>query len=170
MYYPGFVRIGEGVEWGVHCAAVLSGLPAGATLPGQALAELHGVSETYLRKHLQTLTAAGLLESVPGPKGGYRLARRAEEISLLDLVQALEGREAAFRCTEIRARGPVQAAGQPGFAAVCAINRAMLRAELAWRESLRGTTLADLATEAQAGMGRRRLALATAWLRERVRM
>jgi Rrf2 family protein len=163
------MRIGEGVEWGVHCAAVLAGLPAGATLPGQALAELHGVSETYLRKHLQALTAAGLLESVPGPKGGYRLARRAEEISLLELVQALEGPEGAFRCTEIRARGPVEVPGEPGFATLCAINRAMLRAELAWRESLGRTTLAELAAEAVAGMGERRLERAVAWLRERVR-
>jgi Rrf2 family protein len=164
------VRIGEGVEWGVHCATVLAALPRRATLPGKALAELHGVSETYLLKHLQALTAAGLLESVPGPKGGYRLARPAQAISLLDLVQAIEGRDAAFRCTDIRARGPAQPTGQPRFATVCAINRAMLRAEVAWRESLATTTVADLAAQAQAGMGKQRLKLAAAWLRDNVRM
>ncbi len=164
------MRISEGVERGVHCATVLAALPDAATLPGKALAELHGISETYLLKQLQALTAAGLLESVPGPKGGYRLARHAGQISLLDLVQAIEGSDSAFRCTEIRARGPAQLAGQPRFATMCAINRAMLRAEVAWRESLRATTLAELAAQAQAGVGKQRLKLAAAWLREKVRM
>ena len=66
-----------------HCATVLSRLPDGATLPGKALAEFHGVSESYLLKRLKALTAARLLESLPGPHGGYRLAREPENISLL---------------------------------------------------------------------------------------
>ena len=69
------MKLSEGVEWGVHCAVVLAGLAPGATLPGKALAEYHGVSESYLLKHLKALTAAELLVSVPGPRGGYRLAR-----------------------------------------------------------------------------------------------
>jgi Rrf2 family protein len=165
-----FVRIGEGVEWAVHCATVLAALPPAATLPGKALAELHGVSETYLLKHLQSLTGAGLLESVPGPRGGYRLGRPADQISLLDVVQAVEGSETAFRCTDIRARGPAQPPDQPRFARTCAINQAMLRAEVAWRESLRATSVADLAAQAQAGMGKRRLKLAAAWLGDNVRL
>src|SRR5262245_57007024 len=51
-----------------------------------------------------------------------------------------------------------------------AINRAMLRAELAWRESLRTATVADLRVQARAGMGKQRLRLATAWLRDKVRL
>src|SRR5215831_9682755 len=113
------MRISEGVEWGVHCATVLAALPPNSTLPGKTLAEFHGVSETYLLKQLQALTAADLLESVPGPKGGYRLARSADQISLPDLVQAIEGTDSAFKCTEVRARGPAQATGKPRFAAAC---------------------------------------------------
>lgn len=164
------MRISEGVEWGVHCAMVLAALPPEARVPGRALAELHGVSETYLFKQLQALTAAGLLESVPGPKGGYRLARPAKAISLLDLVQAIEGSESAFRCADIRERGPIQLAVQQNFGAACVINRAMLRAEVAWRESLVSLTLADLASQTQAGMGKQRLKLAATWLREKARL
>lgn len=164
------MRIGEGVEWGVHCATVLAALPPQSVLPAKALAELHGVSETYLIKHLQVLAAAGLFESVPGPKGGYRLARPADQISLLDLVQAIEGTQSAFRCTEVRARGPIQPPGQPRFAMQCAINRAMLRAEIAWQEALRTTTVADLTVQVRDGMTRQRLRLATAWLQENVRI
>jgi len=54
------MRMSEGVEWGVHCAAVLAALPPLATLPGKALAEFHDVSETYLVKHLQALTCRRL--------------------------------------------------------------------------------------------------------------
>src|SRR5579883_3151621 len=126
----------EGIEWGLHCAAFLAALPPGAVLAGRALAEFHGVSETYLLKHLKALTRAGILDALPGPKGGYRLARPAEQITLLEVAQAIEGKQPAFRCTEIRQRGP--ACVEPeAYRSPCAINAAMLRAEAAWRDSLR---------------------------------
>ena len=69
----------------------------------------------YLAKHLQALARAGVLETVKGPRGGYRLARPPAEITVLDVVEAIDGDEPAFRCTEIRRRGPsaVPAAGVP---------------------------------------------------------
>jgi DNA-binding IscR family transcriptional regulator len=72
------MKLSDGVEWGIHCAALLAVLPPGAVLPGKALAEYHGISESYLVKHLQALTAAGLLGAGHGPRGGYRLARPAQ--------------------------------------------------------------------------------------------
>jgi Rrf2 family protein len=137
------MKLSEGIEWGIHCATILGGLTPGATLPGKALAEFHGVSESYLLKHLKALTAANLLESVPGPRGGYRLARAPERITLLDVVQAIDGKEPAFRCTEIRQRGPV-AGHRSAYRRPCTINAAMLRAEGAWRAELARTTLADI--------------------------
>src|SRR5215472_5635565 len=100
------MKLSEGVEWGLHCVSVLAGLPPGATLPTKALAEYHGLSETYLAKHLQALTNARIIESLPGPKGGYRLQRPPEEITVLEVVEAIDGREPLFRCTEIRQQGP----------------------------------------------------------------
>ena len=139
------MRMSEGIEWGLHCAVLLAVLPPGATLPGKALAEYHGVSESYLLKHLQALTGAGLFESVPGPKGGYRLARPPAAITLLDVVEAIEGREPAFRCTEIRQRGPT-ALDPAAYRLPCTIHVAMQRAEAAWRQSLRAQSVADLVT------------------------
>ena len=103
------MKLGEGVEAAIHCAATLAGLEGAATLPGSALAEQFGLSASYLLKHLQALTAAGILESVPGPAGGYRLARAPERISLLDVVLAVEGALPAFRCGEIRRNGLCEA-------------------------------------------------------------
>jgi Rrf2 family protein len=158
----------EGIEWGLHCATVLAVLPAGATLPGKALAEFHGVSESYLLKHLQALTGAGLLESVPGPKGGYRLARPPEQITLLDVVEAIEGREPAFRCTEIRQRGP-SALDADAYRRPCGIHAAMLRAEAAWRQSLRSQTVADLLADLMNTVDPKQLEKGAAWLQENLR-
>src|SRR5579885_3663539 len=129
------MKLSEGVEWGLHCVTALAGLPAGATLPTKVLAEYHGLSETYLAKHLQALTNARIIESVPGPRGGYRLMRPPEEITLLEVVEAIDGREPVFRCTEIRQQGPL-ARGPEAYRTPCGIHVAMARAEKAWRDAL----------------------------------
>ena len=71
------MKLGDGVEQAIHSVAMLSGLSDGGVLSAAALAEFHGVSTSYLLKHLQALSGAGILDTVPGPKGGYRLAKAA---------------------------------------------------------------------------------------------
>lgn len=137
------MKLGEGVEAAIHCAALLAGVEKGATLSGAALAEMHGLSPSYLLKHLNALTAAGVLESVSGPAGGYRLARSAERITLLDIVLAIEGAQPAFRCGEIRQRGPVKLPAS-AYARPCGISVAMLRAEKAYRAALAESRLSDI--------------------------
>jgi Rrf2 family protein len=143
------VKLGDGVEQSIHCTAVLSGLSAGGVLSAAALAEYHGVSTSYLLKHLQALSGAGILETVPGPKGGYRLAKKREDISLLDIVLAVEGPAPAFRCAEIRQRGP-NPLPQRYFTKPCQVTAAMLRAERAYRAELANTSIADILTELSA--------------------
>lgn len=140
------MKLSDGVEQAIHCVALLAGLSPNGVLAASALAEYHGVSTTYLLKHLQALSAAGLLQSVPGPKGGYRLARQPDKITLLDIVLAVEGPEPAFRCAEIRQRGPLPL-DQRFFKGPCAINAAMLKAEQAYRAELRKVSIADLAKD-----------------------
>jgi len=142
------MKLGEGVEVAVHCAAVMVGLEKHSTLPAAALAEFHGVSASYLVKHLKALVADGILDSVPGPAGGYRLARPPERITLLDIVLAVEGRKPAFRCTDIRRRGP-GAPDATAYVKPCGINAAMLRAEHAYRQALAATRLSDIVAEFQ---------------------
>jgi Rrf2 family protein len=137
------MRLSEGVEWGVHCLAVLALLPEGKTLTGKALAEFHGISPTYLLKHMQSLASAGIVESIPGPRGGFRLARPPEAISMLDTLMAIDGAEAAFRCTEIRQRSPVKRPAS-AFAMPCPVKVAMLKADAAWRNALANQTVADI--------------------------
>ncbi len=143
------MKLGDGVEQSIHCTAVLSGLSEGGVLSAAALAEYHGVSTSYLLKHLQALSGAGILETVPGPKGGYRLAKKREDISLLDIVLAVEGPAPAFRCAEIRQRGP-NPLPQRYFTKPCQVTAAMLRAERAYRAELASTSIADILTELSA--------------------
>ena len=161
------MKLSDGVEWGLHCASLLAVIPEGATLPGKALAEYHGVSESYLVKHLQALTAAGILESLPGPKGGYRLARPAAEITVLMIVDAIEGREPSFRCSEIRQRGPAGLEPE-AYRLTCTINGVMQRAEMAWRTSLAAQTIADLVASLARRVDQRAVELTMAWFEARL--
>lgn len=137
------MRIGDGVEWAIHLCGVLAAVPEGRGVAGAKLAEFHDLPPAYLAKHLQALSRAGIVTADRGVKGGYRLARPAAEITLLDIVLAIEGPRPAFRCTEIRQRGPC-AAGPAACRKACAIARAFLAAEAAWRGSLSGVTVADM--------------------------
>jgi Rrf2 family protein len=150
------MKFSDGVEQAIHCVVMLSSLTPDGALPAAALAEYHGVSPSYLLKHLQALSGAGILAAVPGPNGGYRLARPAEKIRVLDIVLAIEGREPAFRCAEIRQRGPNPLAGTPAMP--CEINAVMLRAERAWRAELSAVTIASIVAEVDAHDGDGRVA------------
>jgi Rrf2 family protein len=138
------MRLSEGVEWGLHCAVVLTVMPSGAALSTARLAEYHAVPEAYLAKHLQAMSRAGILAAGTGPRGGYRLARRPADISVLDVVEALDGEDPAFRCLEIRRRGPAAVPARE-YRTMCGIHRVMVEADEAWRARLSRTSVADLA-------------------------
>jgi len=158
------MRLSEGVEWTTHCVVLLSLIPEGATLSAARLAEYHDVPAPYLAKSLQALAGASIVTSSPGRHGGYRLGRPATEITLLDVVLAVEGDESLFRCTEIRRRGPTRVAAR-AYAPVCEIAAAMHRAETAWRAELERTTIADLAAGVLRHAPTRVLEKSTEWLR-----
>ena len=162
------MRLGEGVEWALHCCGVLATVPSGRVLPARALAEFHDVPPAYLAKQLQALAAAGIVETTPGRTGGYRLARPATEITLLDVVDAVEGKGPAFRCTEIRQQGPC--VGPPEtYRHLCGIHRRMLAAESAWRAKLSSETIADVVIELAGEINVEAATTAMVWLGERVR-
>ena len=159
------MKLQDGVEWAVHVTTLLAVLPPERSLPAAKLAEYHGVPAAYLAKHLQALSRAGILESVQGPRGGYRLARPATAITVLDVVEAIDGAEPAFRCTEIRRRGPT---AQPASAyrLPCGIHRAMDDADRAWRASLRAVTVAALVDGVLHDATPAAIAAGAAWIQE----
>lgn len=141
------MKMSAGVEWAVHCCVVLS--QADGPVPAQRLAEFHGISRTYLAKTLQALSHAGIVKTTEGRMGGYGLDRPPSDLTVLDVVLAVEGDAPAFRCTEIRRNGPF---GAPAHACTrpCIVARVMADAEQAWRASLAQVTIADLASDVAA--------------------
>ncbi len=136
--------MGRGVEWALHSCVNMSWTPAGEAVNSARLAAFYRLPAAYLNKQLQALVRAGILASVSGPRGGFLLARRPENISVLDVVLALEGREPAFRCEAILGEVP-DPDRQENFARSCLISQTMRQAELAWRQSLARQTVAGIA-------------------------
>lgn len=138
----------EGVEWALHSCLNLAWIGPERAVTAARLAAYHELPAAYLNKQLQALTRVGILTSTSGPKGGFRLARPLDRITLMDVVTAIEGPEEAFRCGEIRQQGP-GAGPADGYAAECAIAGAMGAAELAWRRELAARTLDGVREQAE---------------------
>ena len=86
----GSLRISEAASLALHTMVYLAGDPRKQRSAG-ALARVICVSEAHLAKVLQRLTKAGLLVSTRGPKGGFRLACKTEDITLLEVFEAIDG-------------------------------------------------------------------------------
>ena len=138
-------HITSSVEYGIHCLLWLVG--SGETpLSSRDLAELQGVSPSFLAKIFPRLEKAGIVVASEGVRGGYRLARAPEAISFVDIIDAIEGYKPLFDCQEIRDRCAVFGTEAPTWATtgVCAIHAVMLKAEQAMRDELATHTLADV--------------------------
>ncbi len=133
------------VEYALHCLLWL--VDADDTpLSSRDLAELQGISPSFVAKIFPRLEKAGIVRASEGVRGGYVLARAASAISFLDVVDAVEGDKPLFDCQEVRGRCALFGATPPRWASagVCAIHAAMLRAERAMRDSLAACSLADV--------------------------
>lgn len=145
-------HLGSSVEYALHCLLWLAD-PASGQPSSRDLAELQGLSPSFLAKIFPKLEKAGIVTAAAGLRGGYRLARAASEISVLDVVDAVEGAKPLFDCQEVRGRCAVFGDKPPAWATsgVCGIHAVMLRAEQGMRRELASTSLADLA----AGFGKK---------------
>ncbi len=72
----------------------------GDYVPLSDIAERQGISEKYLESIVGTLSRNGLLESLRGKGGGYRLIKRPEEYSVLDILKCTEGSLAPVSCLD----------------------------------------------------------------------
>lgn len=149
-----------GVEYGIHCLIFLVG-EGGDSRDASVrdLAELQGVPQDYLAKIFTKLAKAKLVAATEGVRGGFRLARPADEITLLDIVTAIDGQKLIFDCREIRGRCALFEGEPPDWAIAgpCAVHAAMITAQKRMEEALAQQTVLDLARrvgrKAPAGFG-----------------
>ncbi|QUL38263.1 Rrf2 family transcriptional regulator [Erythrobacter sp. JK5] len=161
------MQLGKGVEWTAHICAMLPLVPPGRGLSVDALADYFEVPSAYLAKQMQLLRRAGIVQSVRGKGGGYRLARPIDEISLLDLVTAIEGPTPAFRCTEIRQNGPC-GLKRKDCRRPCEIASAFAEAERAYRAALASRSLASIAQEVAVNASPEHLLDIAGWVQRQV--
>jgi len=138
-------HITTSVEYGIHCLLWLVGND-NRPVSSRDLAELQGVSPSFLAKIFPKLEKGGIVKASEGVRGGYLLARAADEISFLDIVDAIEGKKPLFDCQEVRGRCAVFPVQEPGWATAgtCAIHAVMLQAEKAMRDALAAQTLGSV--------------------------
>ena len=91
------LRIGKLTDYAIIVMIELARDPDGV-LSAQVLAERTGIEAPTARKVLKALASDGLVRSYRGPSGGYRLQRSAADITVADIVAAIEGPIAMTEC------------------------------------------------------------------------
>ena len=86
----GVLRISDAASMAMHTLALMSVDPS-VVHTTKSIAGKLAVSGAHLAKVFQRLAKAGLVESERGPRGGFRLGRPADDISLLEVYEAIEG-------------------------------------------------------------------------------
>jgi len=130
------MRISAKVDYAVRAAVELAAAPEGEAVKGEVIADAQEIPLKFLENILGELKHTGIVGSRRGAQGGYWLARPAEDVSLADIVRAVEGPLAT-----VRGEGP-QALSPSGAAAPLKAVWIALRANL--RAVMEEVTLADV--------------------------
>jgi Rrf2 family protein len=85
------MKLSRGSTYALHAVAHMATEGDGRLLASHLIAEARGISEKYLLKVLRPLASAQILRSAKGPNGGYQLARPAAKITMLEVVEAVDG-------------------------------------------------------------------------------
>jgi Rrf2 family transcriptional regulator, cysteine metabolism repressor len=93
------MKLSTKVRYGVRAMIDLANHTGSGPVLVQQIAQRQQLSKKYLENLLVVLKGASLVRSVRGAKGGYTLARGADEMTLLDIVEALDGPIALVDCT-----------------------------------------------------------------------
>ncbi|MBV9802187.1 MAG: Rrf2 family transcriptional regulator [Solirubrobacterales bacterium] len=131
------MRISAKADYAVRAAIELAATSNGKAVPAERIATSQGIPLNFLEHILSDLRIAGLVRSQRGADGGYRLAREPAELTIADIIRAVEGPLATVR------GGKPEEAEYPGAASQ------LPRVWIAVRKNLRSVvehvTVADVA-------------------------
>jgi Rrf2 family protein len=85
------LRLTRAASYAVHALVFMATQKQKGPMASHNIAKARGIPERFLLKVLKPLVSARLLLSIKGPNGGYRLAKPANEISLLEILEAVDG-------------------------------------------------------------------------------
>jgi Rrf2 family protein len=133
------VRISAKADYAVRVAAELAAATPGETVKGERLANAQGMPLKFLENILGSLRTAGIVASRRGASGGYLLAKPPGDVTVADVIRAVDGPLGAVRGE------PPEAFDYPGPAS--RLVDVWIAARAALRSVLEHVTLADLAAE-----------------------
>jgi Rrf2 family protein len=133
------VRISAKADYAVRVSAELAAATPGESVKGEQLAHAQGMPLKFLENILGSLRTAGLVASRRGAAGGYLLAKPPADITIADVIRAVDGPLGA-----VRGEAP-EAFDYPGPAS--RLVDVWIAARAALRSVLENVTLADLAAE-----------------------
>jgi Rrf2 family protein len=133
-------------EYGVRVMVQLARRAGADPIPLAEIAATDGLPLAYLEHLVARLRKAGLVDSRRGSHGGYLLARPAEQITMAEVVEALEGSIAPIECISQAADGSIVCARESEADHVCPTKLLWTRVRFSIVSTLRETTLADLLT------------------------
>jgi Rrf2 family protein len=131
-------------EYGVRLMVELGRQPAATPISLSAVADTERLPLSYLEHLVAKLRNAGLVVSTRGAHGGYSLARSASEITLDEVVEALEGQIAPMECFHETPEGRVLCSHESDGDRACATKLLWTRVQSGVTKALAGTTLAEL--------------------------
>lgn len=93
-----FKLCSKGCEYALRALTYAAAQGDNTRFQAKEVCEKADIPESFTRKVFQSLTQGGFLRAVRGPGGGYELSRPAEEITLLDVIEAVEGADTFNQC------------------------------------------------------------------------
>ena len=141
------MRLTRAGEYAIRCVLYLA-MHQDRTLIGRKeIAEAMDIPAQFLGKVAQNLARAGIIAIRQGAQGGYEMVRAPETVTLLSVVEAIDGEIFLNDCIH----RPDSCARQT----ICSVHRVWETARRQLRDTLAGTTLAELAREEDAACAKR---------------
>ena len=134
------IKISRLADYAVVILATMSKTPA-ELMTAAALSARTSLPEPTVAKVLKLLSKDGLLASVRGASGGYKLSRTADELSVASIVMAVDGPIALTACVE------GHNSGECGYQKCCPVKGRWDHVNSAILSALTNVTLADMAQE-----------------------
>lgn len=132
------MKLTRKTDYALRLLSKLARVGQDKALPTRLIAEHEDISLKFLQSVASQLQSAQIIKSIPGPKGGNQLARPANQITVLEVIEIMEGELALMDCME-------QSTNCCEFEK-CGIQGLLGRAQIAMNEVLASETIADLAS------------------------
>ena len=131
------MQITRQTEYAIKTMLELAALPPDEILSTKTISKRQAIPEDFLKKTIKLLAMGGMVKTYRGSQGGVKLARSPAQITLADIIMAIEGPLAINVCLS------------PGYhcpqVAYCPVTGILARAQAAMLQELNRETLADLA-------------------------